>query len=253
MSILKTEAVVLKTQDFRETSKILAVYTRKYGRIQLIAKGVRSQKSKFGAVLDVLNYLNVVFYFKETRELQLLSNADLVEPFLGIRADLHRFASASVVAEIVYRTQLVGNPSGRLFAALISALKGIDQSSAYRNYLSAFLVRFLEISGFKPRLRRCSACGQEPSGNWVFFDVARGAFRCERCAASGGEGYRISVPALRTLQALRDISWSDLTRIQASPMVSVEMERFLLYYLRYHFDGLATIHALDFLNQLTKK
>ncbi len=249
MSILKTEAIVLKTQDFRETSKILSVYTKKYGRVQLIAKGVRAQKSKFGALLDSLNYLNLVFYFKETRELQFLSNADIVKPFLGIREDLRRFATASILAEVVYRTQLVGEPNGRLFANVVAALQGINRSSAYRNYLAAFLIRFLEISGFKPRLRRCSSCGREPGGKWVFFDIARGAFRCEACAV-GNEGYRFSVPALRTLRAFRDVAWNELSKIQPTPAISVEIERFLLYYLRYHFEGLATIHAVDFLNKL---
>jgi len=252
MSILKTEAVVLKTQDFRETSKILSVYTKKFGRIQLIAKGVRSQKSKFGAVLDVLNYLNLVFYFKETRELQLLSNADLVKPFLGIRADLHRFAAASLLSEIIYRTQLVGHPSGRLFAAFVSALDGVDRAPSYQNYLGAFLIRFLEISGFEPRLRRCSVCGKEPTGKWVYFDVARGAFQCEQCAGSR-ENYRFSLLALRTLQTFRDVTWSGLAKIQVPPGVWVEIERFLLYFLRYHFEGLATIHALDFLKQINSK
>ena len=250
MSILKTEAIVLKTQDFRETSKILSVYTKKYGRIQLIAKGVRAQKSKFGPVLDSLNYLSLVFYFKETRELQLLSNAEMVQPFLGIRSDLRRFATASTLAEVVYRTQLVGEANGRLFAVFLSALQGIDRSPAYRNYLAAFLIRFLEISGFKPRLRRCSSCGRVPTGKIVYFDMSRGAFRCELCAVSG-QGYRFSVPALRILRAFRDAAWEELDKIQVPPPVSVEIERFLLYYLRYHFEGLAQINAVDFLNKLT--
>ncbi len=250
MSILKTEAVVLKTQDFRETSKILSVYTKKFGRVQLMAKGVRSSKSKFGAVLDSLNYLNLVYYFKETRELQLLSNAEFVRPFSNIRSDLSRFATASSLAEIIYRTQLVGEANGRLFAALVAALEGIDRSPAFSNYFRAFLIRFLEISGFKPRLRRCSVCGQEPVGRRVYFDIARGAFHCEKCAVSRN-GYRFSVAALKRLQALRDSFWSDLSKIEVPPQIAVEIDQFLLYYLRYHFDGLTTIHAVDFLKKVT--
>lgn len=250
MSILKSEAVVLKTHDFHETSKIISLYSKEAGRLQLIAKGVRSSKSKFGALLDGLNYLRIVYYFKETRELQLLSNAELIKAFSHLRDDLERFSYASIVVEIIYRTQLLGEKNPRLFYTIISSLEGINDSENYRNYFNAFLIRFIEISGFHPKLRRCLNCGRPPEGNYVYFNFDRGGYFCEKCNKSQSSGFRLSVDGLKFILALRDYSWQNIGKITVSKKILLEIENFLLYYLKVHFDGLTTLRSVNFLRSL---
>jgi len=250
MSILKSEAVVLKTHDFQETSKIVSLYSKEAGRLQLIAKGVRSSKSKFGALLDGLNYLRIVYYFKETRELQLLSNAELIKAFSHLRDDLERFSYASIVVEIIYRTQLVGEKNPRLFYTIISSFEGINDSENYQNYFNAFLIRFIEISGFHPKLRRCLNCGQPPEGNYVYFNFDRGGYFCGKCNESQSSGFRLSVDGLKFILALRDYSWQNIGKITVSKKILLEIENFLLYYLKVHFDGLTTLRSVNFLRSL---
>ncbi|NOY78950.1 MAG: DNA repair protein RecO [Calditrichaeota bacterium] len=250
MSILKSEAIVLKTHDFQETSKIVSVYSKEYGRLQLIAKGVRSPKSKFGALLDGLNYLRILYYFKETRELQFLSNAELVKVFSHLRDDLDRFSYASIIAEIIYRTQLLGERNLRLFHTIISSFEGINASENYRNYFEAFLMRFIEISGFHPKLRRCLNCGQPPRGARVYFDFDRGGYLCEKCSVNQSSQFYLSLEGLNFLLALRDYSWQNIGIITVSEQILLEIERFLLYYLKIHFEGLTTLRAVNFLRSV---
>ena len=250
MSILKSEAIVLKTHDFQETSKIVSVYSREYGRLQLIAKGVRSSKSKFGALLDGLNYLRIVYYFKETRELQFLSNAELVKVFSHLRDDLDRFSYASIVAEIIYRTQMPGERNPRLFHTIISSFEGINSRENYQNYFDAFLIRFIEISGFHPKLRRCLNCGQPPGGVRVYFDFDRGGYLCEKCMANRSTRFHLSLEGLNFLLALREYSWQNIGKITVSKKILLEIENFLLYYLKIHFDGLTTLRSVNFLRSV---
>ena len=70
--IVKTDAIVLKSMRFRETSKIVTFYTRRYGKIAAVAKGARETKNKFGAALEPMTGVNLVFYKKEQRDLQLV-------------------------------------------------------------------------------------------------------------------------------------------------------------------------------------
>ena len=250
MPIIKSEAVVLKTHDFQETSKIVSVYSKEYGRLQLIAKGVRSSKSKFGGLLDGLNYLRIVYYFKETRDLQLLSNAELVRAFPHLRDDLDRFSYASILAEIIYRTQLMGEKNPRLFHSIISSLEGMNGAQNYRNYFYAFLVRFIEISGFPPKLRRCLKCGQFPEGKFVYFDFERGGYFCEKCVENHSSCFRLSIEGLKFLLALREFSWQNIGKIAVSGKILLEIENFLLYYLKVYFDGLTTLHSVNFLRSI---
>jgi DNA repair protein RecO (recombination protein O) len=96
MSIINTEAIVLKCTNFRETSKIVTFYTKSHGKLRGIAKGVRSSKTKWGGVLQSMAYLNLFFYFKENKDLHLPTlNMLGLDLFTGLRQDAGWFRSLS--------------------------------------------------------------------------------------------------------------------------------------------------------------
>ena len=82
MAEIKTEALIIKTIPFKETSKIVRMYTRDKGKIAAIAKGASRSKSNFRGKLDPLNYIESIVYFKESREVQTLGEIDLIKSFL---------------------------------------------------------------------------------------------------------------------------------------------------------------------------
>ena len=92
MALIKTEAVVLRTRKQGETSKILSLYTKNFGKISVIAKGARSIKSKYLGALETLNYISIIIYRKEQRSLQYLREADIIHSFPDIHAQLGKMA-----------------------------------------------------------------------------------------------------------------------------------------------------------------
>ena len=95
MSLQKSEAIILKTQRLGETSKILTLYSRKFGKMKVVAKGSRGLKSRFFGTLEPLNHIAIVYYFKETRELQLLSQADIIHAFVNLKDNLEKYSLAA--------------------------------------------------------------------------------------------------------------------------------------------------------------
>ena len=81
--IIKTEAIVLSKLDYRDTSKIANLFTEDFGKISVIIKGARSPKSKTGKIVDPLNHIRIVYYNKESRDLQLISDAESINYFPG--------------------------------------------------------------------------------------------------------------------------------------------------------------------------
>jgi DNA repair protein RecO (recombination protein O) len=73
--ILKTEAFVLSKLNYGDTSSIVSLYTKDSGKISAIIKGARSPKSKMGMIIDPLNFLEIILYKKDSREVQLISSA----------------------------------------------------------------------------------------------------------------------------------------------------------------------------------
>lgn len=101
--IIQTAAIVLRTVDFQETSKIVTLLTRSHGKLAVIAKGAKRPKSKFSSLMETGNILDVVFFFKNTRSVQTLSEASFKEKTFNIRFDFEKMAVSTALIEMVYQ------------------------------------------------------------------------------------------------------------------------------------------------------
>ena len=82
--IIRTEAIVLRTMKYRETSRIATLYTKERGKVSVIAKGARDGKSRMGGALQPMNHVVALVYMKESRDLQLLTQCDLAGHYPGL-------------------------------------------------------------------------------------------------------------------------------------------------------------------------
>ena len=76
--ICSTKAIVLNHKKFSDTSLICNLYSENYGKISIIAKGARSLKNPHGAVLEPLNYIDLIYYYKPKRNIQLFKEASII-------------------------------------------------------------------------------------------------------------------------------------------------------------------------------
>ena len=97
--IVKTEAVVLSKLNYGDSSSIAALFTKNYGKLSAIIKGGRNPKSKIGFIVDPLNHLQVILYKKDNRDIQTLSNADIISHFSKIKEDLNKLKYTYAVLE----------------------------------------------------------------------------------------------------------------------------------------------------------
>ncbi len=103
--IVRTDAVVLRAFDYGETSRIATVLTRHHGVIGVLAKGARRPTSRFGATLQPGAYVELVYYFRESRGLQTLKESAHVTRFPGLTADLdHHLADEAFSMELSSRS-----------------------------------------------------------------------------------------------------------------------------------------------------
>jgi len=99
--IIKTKAIILKKQNYSDTSLIVSLYTEEEGRLSAIAKGARKSKSNVGTVLDPLNLVDIILYYKKNREVQLISSADLISNYTAVKGDLCKLKYAYSSIELI--------------------------------------------------------------------------------------------------------------------------------------------------------
>lgn len=99
--IVKTKAIVLKAIDYSESSIIATIFTKEKGKTAVIAKGARKPKSKFAAFFVPGQLLEVVYYYKQSRSVQTLSDVSFAEKLNSLRVDIQKMAFAVTTLELV--------------------------------------------------------------------------------------------------------------------------------------------------------
>ena len=127
--VYKTQAIVLRQRKLGEADKIVTLYTAYGGRLDAVAKGVRRTKSRLAGHLEPLTLGS--YLLAEGRELDIVTQAETIDPFPGLRNDLDRLGRALYCAELVDRLTSERSESTPIFRLLHETLSYIDASSHY--------------------------------------------------------------------------------------------------------------------------
>ncbi|HEX6309856.1 MAG TPA: DNA repair protein RecO [Longimicrobiales bacterium] len=240
MSATVTDAIVLQSFPYGETSRIVRLLTRSAGVHSAIAKGALRPRSRY-AVLEPFAEGSATLYIRPTRDLQTLGAFDLTQSRQGLGRDLLRFGGASLLAELVLRTASE-DPHPALFDALSAGLDRLTRVDAHSLEVSVLAVTWHIIAelGFTPELDACIACGRAVDSRLdAMFDYAAGGLRCDACAA-GLPGRRI--PA-RARAALAEFSRGEPVHVG----VTHGHWRLLSRYLEHHLLEGTPLRSLHFL------
>ena len=251
MAINKTDAVILHSRKQGETSKILTVYTEQFGKQRLMAKGSRGTKSRYLGVLETLNHISVIVYRNENRDIQYISQADLVERFPDIHENLGKLALAAIPCEIIDRAESLDHKNQPLFHLLLDTLHALERSSSgLKNMVRYFYVQYMKISGVQPEFSACASCGEFSRELQYTFDLENGNLVCSDCREVAGSSIVLSGQSLAVLQWLDQV---DLDKVIDKPLpagIGVELDNMLIPYLSYHVEGLLNLRSLEHLRQL---
>lgn len=245
--IVKTEAIVLRTMKYRETSRIATLYTRESGKISVLAKGARDGKSRLGGALQPMNHVGVLVYMKESRDLQLLTQCDITRSFPGLTSDLDRMAAGMAAVELTDAVSPAEEPNGELFDLLSSTLEAVSGATKQPgNALYYFELHLLGIIGFRPDMRRCAHCrnpvGMLHEGDTIH--LTPNGILCAVCSAKGLGLESLSRSALAVLQRLQESADpASATRMVLNTRVRGEIAGVLRRFLLGHVEGLRTLRS----------
>ena len=200
--------VVLRTYKLRESDRIVVLMTQENGKVRAVAKGVRKTKSKFGARLEPMSHVRLLLY--RGRELDIVSQADSVEPLAPLLSSLDRASQGMAAIEAVDQLGLEREPNARLYNMAVGVLRTIADRPAPLN-VPAFYWKLLAAEGLEPQLDMCVRCGEaEPDVQLVALDLNEGGATCRSCRS----GTAVSVAALTIM---RDILGGRLNEALALP------------------------------------
>jgi DNA repair protein RecO (recombination protein O) len=177
--LYRDTGVVLRTYKLRESDRIVVLHTRDNGKVRAVAKGVRKTKSRFGARLEPMSHVRLLLY--RGRELDIISQAESVEPLAPMLRSLDRASQGIAAIEAVDQLSLEREPNARLYQMLVGVLRTIAERPSPVN-VPAFYWKLLAAEGLQPQLDVCVRClGTEPDVQLVAIDLAEGGVLCRAC------------------------------------------------------------------------
>lgn len=247
--ILRTEAVVLRSMEYGETSRIVTLFTRTKGKISVLAKGARHPKSRFGATLQPMSYIQAVYYYKPGRGLQTLSESAHIEVFHRIGRDLERISAGLRIVELVQALMEEEEQQPLVFDLLLQVLHWLDAAEAnVANLLPYFQLKLAAVLGFSPAIERDAVQALPEEGGLLAFDTG-GVFPL-------GASPRASARASRTgLRAFAIFARADLDvvmRMRLTPEVRTEVNRLIEDYLRFHVEDAYPTRSNKIIGQLLR-
>ena len=229
--VYKTEAVVLKHTLLGDADKILTLYTPHMGKVRAVAKGVRRTKSRLAGHVEPLT--RSAMMLSQGQNLDVVSQSQTINSYLGLREDLERTTLGIYAAELLdlFTLQDDANPSlYNLFLITLEALCSAANASMVIRY---YETRLLDSLGFRPELSACISCRSSMSQEYTYFSVSGGGIVCSGCRGGEASTRPISQDALEALRFLQRAGLENVRDLTTPPSLSREMEITLREYIRY--------------------
>jgi len=227
----RTDALVLKSFDLRETDQIITLFSRELGKIPVVAKGVKKPQSTLRGLVQPFCYSQ--FYITRSGEMYLITQGRINEFFGNIREDLDKTLQALYILELLDKSTVDRDPNQPLLNLNLQVLRYMEDNPASPICLRFFEIKLLNLVGFAPVLDRCCRCNQVE--NLTYFSRSSGGAVCSSCAA-GVEANRVLPAALAALRTLQHNPITIIPRLRLSPQVLEQMEKVLEDYLEFYLE-----------------
>jgi len=233
--ILQTQAIVLKRFDFRETSQIATFFTRDYGKVKGVLKGIRKDHKKFGSTIDQFSVNHLVYYSHRESDLHLIGQCDLKVFFFKIRQDVKRALAASYILELVDAIMPVEEINTEVYDLMINFLTVLEDCDDVSKLVHIFQIKILLLSGFRPYLDSCVVCQKKITPK-MQFSMKLGGLLCEDCRANDRAATAVSRGTIASLVHIEKNSWEHALRLKLTALTKKELKYILNNFLVYHLE-----------------
>lgn len=250
MAAYRTEGVILRKYELRETSYILVAFTKDHGKIKGVIKGVRSPCPQFAGSFELFSQCDLLFYRKKKKPLDLITQCEAVEFFLPARKNIERLTYANYFIELIDVVTSDYDNNKTLYEVLVGSLGLLSAGASPLRVSRIFEIKLLDAIGLSPSLDECTKCGEKIDESGLF-SVAEGGLICRECVQNNTPGIRLSLGAIKFLRLAQKSTFEKLAQIKVSREVGREIEGVLNKFIMFHINR--PLRSLRFLDTIKKK
>lgn len=241
--MIKDYGIVIRERRFMDSSKIITLLTKRYGKITVMSKGAMRPKSK--NLCSTCLFCNSEFVLYKGKEFYYISSSNVVELFYSLRKSASNYASASYICELCDKLLIEGEEYGIIYEMMVEAFRTLERDeSIWEVLVPAFQIKLASLLGYRPSLSNCVICDKRlDTAN--FFDHKEGGVVCEECAK---EHQRIDPHSINLMKHFIMQRFKELeNNAQSFKTFSI-----LNNYIKYQFE-IPTIKSYEIISRLYKR
>jgi len=222
--------------EYEEADKIVTIFTKDFGKITAIAKGVRKTKSKFGSSLEILTHS--IFLFYKGRNIDIVSQTEILESFFSMSKEVIKFAFAANCVEVVNKLTEEREINIGLFNLLKEVLHYLRESDDPKLLTLSFKWQTMSILGYRPSLDHCYRCNKGiKDQKEMYFNIKEGGLVCNNCIAVDREGcVKASLYFNKLVRKILITPLSTISNATIPDERMKELEKLTDLYIAYHSE-----------------
>jgi len=238
--IEKTRGIVLNQIKYTDSGIVARLYTREFGRLSFMVKGMRSRKSgKHNILFQPLFILDLEVYYKTSRDLHTIKEFTVAYSPHDIYSDIRKSCVAIFLGEVLTSVLNEESPNEELYDYVEEAVRYFDScKKGYANFHLAFLAGLSSYLGFEP--------GQRYNEDRKIFDMKNGSF--VQMPPVHGQYSNHEISAI--MAELFASSYDTVNNITLTGVLRNEVLEDLLRYYHIHLPGLNRIKSLEVLKEV---
>lgn len=186
--LTRMEGIVIKTQDYGETHKIITILTKERGKITAICRGANKTRSRLNAVSQP--FIQATFLIYVTKGLSTVQQGEILNSYRYIREDIIRTAYAAYMIELTDKILETNEKDVFIYEQLKQSLHWINTEGEYMIPVMMYELKMFKKGGFAPVVDYCVNCGRKEAP--YTFSVREGGILCTYC--SGLDNYTKQLP-----------------------------------------------------------
>lgn len=221
--IEKFEGIVVKEVNYKDTSKIIHIFTKEKGIISVIARGAKKIKSPLFAGTNYLAYC--IFCLLKKGDVFFLKSVDMIGNFKNILKDITRISAAKYIIDL--STQVYNeNNTNDIYLYLISALKKVNDKINPLGIINILEVKYLKYLGIDLNLSSCSICG---SLDIASISLGHNGYLCNRCS-----NWTVDKKLLKLIKSYYYVDIKKLEMFNVNNEILLQLNEFIdKYYEKY--------------------
>ncbi|HDD65013.1 MAG TPA: DNA repair protein RecO [Firmicutes bacterium] len=232
MGAIKTEAIILKKMNFRETSVLIDMLSPELGKLRGVLKGVRVERSKISPLTFTPGvHIQVKVYPKVSSDIALVSSPSLLNFF-----EIHKRPHNTVwyiILNLVNKFIPEREKAQEVFNLLLKTGRILKMVDSPEVVLVGFKIKFVKILGYGIEIGKCVSCGRD--GKYYFFSGKLGGLLCENCKGKDVNSVSINQNIISIMRFLDKIPFEKITNIKKIPLKILEkINYFVNITLHYH-------------------